>query len=221
MVIFLEEHDKKIRSQFSSALGLQISDNDPLEYLKEINKWLREMKDIGNKYLEYLQELGLHYQYSNVAEVGKGVSDSIVVNKSRTTIISPYISLEDRIKNPLLPAELIVDINGVPILRFKTTKHIPVYQEMVKLFFSIEEVMLMTHNPYCQEAILNWAQLSNGNSSKIIVGVFGNTHDKNMLIKMKAIKFLYGQILNDCLLKYATDSDHYFYVLASNQYRKK
>lgn len=74
----------------------------------------------------------------------------------------------------------------------------------------------MTQNPYTSAHIKNWEQLYNSGNSEIIVGVFGDIHDKDKTEKIRQLETIERKTQGSLAKTEETDGDTYLTVVASN-----
>ena len=206
----MDEYMKELLNQFRLARGINPHGFDPKTYESEFLEWLSNYTKMGEYYFRWIKENGVLKELSpEVAEIGKGRYDTVTLNQP-TTLISPYIGHLD-VPNTIFNYDFTV-FNGMPLYRGRKPHDL------------VEDVdIFMTQNPYCMAIMLNWPQLYNYNDFDIIIGLYGNTFDKDREDKLRHLK-IWREILRDEFeIKEVTDGDQYCYVLSTNytKYNKK
>lgn len=198
--------------QFTEALNIKNGDIDSKAFRHELFAWLKYRQSIGSDYINFLEYMGLNQISSpDAAEVGKSAYDSIVGDLDETMIITPY-------SNYFFGVDKRRIING----DFKVEKDVPflVAHNTIIPVDSETPITFMTHNPYKKESINNWEQLHNSGNHNIVVGVYGNIHDKDINEKIKQIAQLKDK-LSDYFYSYIEEQgvvdETYCYAVASKR----
>lgn len=195
--------------QYEKATGEKCKDLISLVYSKAFSDWLRKRRKMGEKYSRMLQETGiLDFDDPYTVEVGKGCLDTLV-KESSNLIITPYPKGFDiRIGRIIISPGFKVNY-GVPTLfaRDDVTE---------KSITSNHQLTFMTQNPYTSAHIKNWEQLYNSGNSEIIVGVFGDIHDKDKAEKIRQLETIERKTQGSLAKMEETDGDTYLTVVASN-----
>ena len=208
---------EKVLEQYKSINGiknLKINDLHDEKIKEEIKKWLELRQKYGYRYLDFIYEMKQNILEKTTAEVGKTELDSLVIPFD-TTIISPheFYDLEDRER--LIQSRFIV-YDEKPILYFDISdspRQIVIQEKRIDTF--------MTENPYTPYSISNWEGLHNSGNFDIVVGMYGDIHDKNIKDNLEMLKKLREKIVNDDYkFDYNSDGDIYFIALASNRKTK-
>ena len=177
-------------------------------FSKDLAYWICERQLLGARYKEFLSYLGLDVTTSNVAEVGKGMYDTIV-SDDNTTIITPYTYIkknQDVLNYRLLPLDHEVYMTGVNN-KYKN-KLIPVPTNIDTF---------MTQNPYRSLELVNWDILHNCMDYDILVGIFGHIHDNDKLKKINMLRLLKQKLTSDIKVQYEIDRDAYYAAIYSDK----
>ena len=199
---YREEYILYLMKQFINATSSsKIIDLYSKEFVREFKDWLIQRQQIMSEYKFLLDCMDLEYDYSSTAEVGKGAYDSLAVLDSYTTLITPYaFDLRNKKNNKIIQGTLdIVDINH-PKQDISTNKRV----ENIYSF--------MTHNPYEPENIEGWDLLHNSGGYRIILGIFGNTYDKDKQTKEELILRLKDKLDGNLDIEVVRNDDKYYSV---------
>ena len=79
----------------------------------------------------------------------------------------------------------------------------------------------MTQNPYSPKHIMYWDEIHNRGEKEIILGVFGDIHDKDTKYKLNELKEFKNKLIGSYSEDYMVEDDTYCYVIASNKVEKK
>ena len=194
--------------QFKTARGLQESDENTLEFLKQFESWIIEMKKMSNVYLDALKEEGLDFYNYTTAEVGKGKND-IITAPYNTTIISevPTNLLKNIEKSRILTGELFVSSRQLPYLSTeKDVKRLPRYIDT-----------FMTQNPYSTYELNDLRDLHNSGNYSIIAGVYGDIYDADRKKKVTSIQRLANELDGNFRLEENTDDNVYYTFVGSGK----
>ena len=195
--------------QYEKATGVKCKDLISVVYSKEFSDWLRKRRGMGERYSKMLQEIGLlDLDDPYTVEVGKGCLDTLV-KESSNLIITPYPKGFDIRTGRIIISPGFKVNYGVPTLfaRDDVTE---------KSITSNHQLIFMTQNPYTSAHIKNWEQLYNSGNSEIIVGVFGDIHDKDKAEKIRQLETIERKTQGSLAKTEETDGDTYLTVVASN-----
>ena len=80
----------------------------------------------------------------------------------------------------------------------------------------------MTQNPYIRQNIINWERLHNSGNSRIILGMYGNTFDKDRVDKLNELRRFKNKLIEGTYKEeQAIYGDTYCYVIASDENVKR
>ena len=131
-----KEYLTHLKQQFLKAVG---SKCDGINY-KEFEDYLLQINKLGNKYINYLSCLGLDINDSKIAEVNKGVIDSVAYKKSNISLITPYTDGMDS------------DNNEIYRFHFVGKDKTPCFKTKSGMIYHIRNITqkhtFITHNPY-------------------------------------------------------------------------
>lgn len=182
--------------QYCDARGVICNPFDGKNLSYDFLEWIAINKLMAKEYSDYLLYLG-YFDSKTIAEVGKGRYDSIA--SEYMTVISPYA---DTLQLP--KSELFV-MGGVPLI------------EQAGKIISVEQDILLTHNPYDEMRVINWSTIHNLGDYDISIGMFGSIYDEDFSKKIKLIEEISKRVTEDHILDYDTDNDKYFYSLNSRR----
>ena len=202
-----------LRKQFADSIGYK-GDFDSKEFDIEFLSWLKIRLEILGDYEYLLEELDIDFMNDNTAEVDKSPFDSVVL-PFNTKIITPYI---DRFVNyhdsfnfdkRLIPGNIEVEY-GVPYLRSLFDNNISNY------ISNLDVDNFMTQNPYDGFEKYKFHELHNTGIYGVVLGIYGNTYDKDYNSKLKSLYDVKSLFLDsDYVENYYVFGDKYFYVVAS------
>ncbi len=214
----MKEHLGYLIEQFKQANGIKSDDAKSQLFISEFTEWIKERQDVSTTYIELLDYMGLSYFATpSVVEVGKGSVDSIVMPYD-TLIITPYSRFLEELNtedNKRVTNAYFRVVNGKPF------KVIPGEETTLKPIKDSEDLTFMTQNPYTPKCVKNWGQLHNNFRNDIIVGVYGNIHDKDTETKIKLLKQFRDRLSEPYNEEYIIALDRYCYVIASDRKSKK
>lgn len=205
----MKEYLYYLAMQYEKATGVKCKDLISVVYSKEFSDWLRKRRGMGERYSKMLQEIGLlDLDDPYTVEVGKGCLDTLV-KESSNLIITPYPKGFDIRTGRIIISPGFKVNYGVPTLfaRDDVTE---------KSITSNHQLIFMTQNPYTSAHIKNWEQLYNSGNSEIIVGVFGDIHDKDKAEKIRQLETIERKTQGSLAKTEETDGDTYLTVVASN-----
>lgn len=185
--------------QFNDEKGIKNPDLTSKIYIEEFANWLYEKKKALGELNKYFNFNDIDINSSNIAEVGKGKYDSIVL--PTTQIISPF---GETLKKE--NSELII-YQGEPIILGSIDKG-----QVVDKF--------LTHNPYTFEMIKAWPTLHNSGYD-IIFGICGYVQDKNIQEKRMQIDYLCYGMNEEIEENYDLINDIYVGYIRSNRKVKR
>lgn len=206
-----EEYLNNLFKQFRSAVKLE-GKLDSSYIIEEFSKWLEQNRIHGDLYTMVLEQIGVPYKTSDVAEIGKGDKDSVVLGNEKTTLITPF-NLKST-KNPVIKAEFYVSSKSQLLIEDKDNEVIytPVSYMGIK--------RVMTQNPYSYRMIEKWKNIQD---IGITVGVYGSLYDKDMTEKINLLRKLKTTLVksSEFIEKYIELYDSYYYVISTNNKVKK
>lgn len=208
----MDKYLEFLAKQYIKAKGIKTKRdmNDP-KFIEDLLYWIREMNEIGNKYTTYLESLGIDFDRSNCAEVGKSELDTVVAPYN-TSIISPvskYIANVDR--------ERIINAN----LRVHDSKPYFVIGSKKILMPNYAFDTYMTQNIYTMSEVAHWDDLHNSGNAKIIVGAFGYAGDKDIYPKINKMQLFQDRLDSSIIYDYSLIGDSYVVVVASANEKEK
>lgn len=202
---------RELFNQFIAARGIKNPDVHSELFMREFFYWIKERKVIGNKYLSNISDFGLFRDSVCCAEVNKGIDDSITL-PYHTKLVTPYIDA-----NMIDDPERIIDGNfyinknhNLPIVSSNEVK--------IRVIPSCDIMTYMTQNPYNSNMLDGWDILHNSGRNNIIVGIYGNSYDKDRQDKLEMLLNFKRMLKNIKEIDY-TLGDEYFYVLGSSSKR--
>lgn len=212
----MKSNREELIKQFVLARGIKHTDLGSQSFLKEFSNWLKEQKEIGDKYISFISNFGLFNNSVRCAEVNKGIEDSVTLPYN-TRLLSPYIDI-NKISEPsrVINANFFVYKNyNTPIISTKEVKMEVIPSDKIKTY--------MTQNPYDSNMLNDWSCLHNSKRNNIVVGVYGKEYDKDKNEKKDMLLRFRKQLNNDFReIEYVLNDD-YFCVIGSkeNKTRKR
>ena len=208
-----KEYNHFLIEQYQKANGYKYIDLNSKSFKKDYLEWLKERKELGYKYLDFLYEMKAGILERTTAEVGKNEIDCLT-HPFDTTIISPYEYKELDDKTRLIPANIRVQDEEL-VLMFSP-------KEGVRLMVLPKKIeTLMTENPYTPYSINEWETLHNSGNYDIAVGIYGSIYDKDIKEKLNLLMNLKEKILfGDYKYDINTDNDIYYGALVSDRKEK-
>lgn len=197
------EYIEKLIQQFISSRGIKHIDTSSKMFRQEFVIWIDQMQKISQGYLELLEKLNIDFNNRNMAEIGKGKYDSIILNNNSTIMITPYI--DEKISNPVAHYQFIVS----------DSKPAVIYSDSKNRFINIENVM--TQNPYGENDIFNWNQLHNSKTCNITIGVYGKNSDKDKKSKIKLLENFSKELYSNFNIDGYEYKNNYYYAITSNE----
>lgn len=172
-----------LTNQYRETTGELLVDFGSRQFVEEFNYWLRERKEIGKNYLNFLQYMGL-YGFDDIqcAEIGKGYHDTVVKDFS-TTIITPYFHLfETEMPERKIVKGYMSVIDELPIFFSNGIRRDLISNNYINRY--------MTQNPYSPELIRGWGRLHASGNVDIIVGAYGRNSDNDKEQKLLMLQYL-------------------------------
>ena len=176
--------------------------------------WLKNRKQIGYKYLNYLYEIRKDILERTTVEVGKTDMDCIT-KPFNTILLSPYELSDIDDYTRIIPASMVVREEEIGL-------YLPVSDQPRMFTIPKNLNLVMTQNPYTQDSIFNWEDLHNSNNYDIAVGIYGSIYDKDIKDKLELLKSLKEKIiLGDYKYNVDIENDNYYAALVSDRKNKK
>ena len=202
---------KLLARQYYMAMGKNIKNEryliDNCTFSKDISRFICERQLFGARYTEFLNYLGLDITKRNIAEIGKGMYDTLV-SDYETTVITPHTYIKKN--GEVLDYRLTPSKSGIYMI--KNEKDV---NELINSPDFIDT--FMTENPYGSPDLFNWDIIHNVFNQNIIVGVYGHIHDNDKLNKLRMLKGLKDKLESDIMLEYETDRDAYYATVFSDR----
>lgn len=198
--------------QYQSARGVPF-DASSKKSVEDFHNWLISQKINGDTYLYLMNKSNIITDLGDVAEVGKGYEDSIVLSHDQTSIITPY---PESILCPpygeLYDAKFTV-YDGKPVLLDKYTFTEKEPADGISTY--------MTQNPYSYDELDKWAELHNNITiDGIIVGVYGGNTDKDKEAKLEKLMQFKNRLGYWYIDNYTNVGGHYYYFIATKRPEK-
>ena len=198
----MDKYKDLLISQYEKATGIENLDTSSEMFISELFEWINRRTVIGDKYINFLKSIRSDFISRDTAEVGKGKFDTLTTNDD-IRLITPYLKGENVMRNRFGV------FDGIPLLLSDgvTNSFNPIYD--ISTF--------MTQNPYTIYDIINWHQLYNYGDYDIIVGMYGNTYDRDREEKIKWLKALKEKLEEPCIMKSENIGDTYYCAVLSNK----
>jgi len=197
----MDEYLKCLFKQFCEAKGLNISNYYGM-YSTNFVDWIENNRSLLNEYIDYLHYLGFDYASDDVVEVGKGKYDSL--SNHGICVVSDFAETIG-----ILNSRLFIDNGTTFVLRNDSNIIIP------------SQHILLTHNPYFEDDVLDWYLIHNNGDKNISIGMFGYIDDEDATKKIKVLEQISKQMTDDYSLNYDTCDGKYLCSLNSKRYIKK
>ena len=208
-----DKYYDRLLEQFLKARGIKISDLSSSTFISDFADWLNLMKNIGEKYLQFLYEIASKDIIDNAKtfEIGKGIKDTIVEDLS-TSMITPYADdFYPLNKKKIIPGEFII-YRGKPSVYKIGECSDPVRMPRGRYAFMIQ-------NP-TKNDLLNWDYMRNSSDHIILVGVYGMLKDKDYAEKIALLKNFRKQLVGQIKMEYFEDDNNYYYLLNGERQEK-
>ena len=196
----MDKYLLNLYKQFCNARGIIYNPSNFNRYTAEFVDWVVYNKKTTEKYREYLLSLS-YIDGKSVAEVGKGMYDSLQLNDS--AIVSPYaetIGFQN--------SELFM-IGNYPLIQQKG------------IIVRPNTEILLTYNPYEEMHIINWFKVHNSKLYDISIGMYGNIHDSDFAERIRLLEEISKRMHDDHVVDYDTDQDNYFCSINSKRMIKE
>lgn len=196
----LSEYILSLYKQYCECIGKIPNIEELYELPNEFIAWLNSRTQLGKQYREYISYLGVEPSSSVIAEVGKGVYDTILTE--RMIIISPYAKTISKTQEP----SSLIMLGNQPLI---ATKKNIIAPTGIDIF--------LTHNPHNEQLISHWHKIHNGKSHNICVGIYGKLYDKDRTEKIRMLETLSDKLEDDIEITYDEINDSYFYNIKSSR----
>ena len=214
----MNKYLKLLMKQFNQATGVKTPDIHSNTYISDFIEWIESRQKSSKEYIRLLEDMNQEKIKSpTTIEVGKGKYDSIVLPFD-TKIITPYSEDLENIKETRVITSDFMVVGGMPVSyrttpdgKLKETHHIP----------EKERLTFMTQNPYTPNNIKNWDQLYTSGRCDIVIGIYGDVHDKDIDIKVKELKKIKEKLEESYIQESIVEADTYCYAIASAKTKVK
>lgn len=196
--------------QFCDAYGVDKANINDVTFANAFFDWLKyEKEDNDAFYLEQLDAMGIDYKSNRTVEVGKTLSDSLVIPYETIIVPKNNAGLESLGKRVIIGN-----------LRFHG--NLPfIIQQGIHVDHSIPcdaYNTFMTQNPYSFDEIAEWNRLPEAYHN-IVVGAYGDVNDVDKAVK-KNMMYQFMEKLNPTLepqLKEVETEDKYATIVTANK----
>ena len=182
--MYNKEYMKLLFKQYVSAKGPNLDNMSTREIMHEYAEFISELNILGQNYLTILESMGININDKTVVEIGKGKLDTI--SKDKTTIITPYTEGFKKDNRTVLTSEIKVCKYIPKLLDIDGRASIDISSLNIKTF--------ITQNPYDGLSTSNFGQLANNENYDVIIGVYGDTSDRNYMKKVEELKRLKSKL---------------------------
>ena len=200
--MYNKEYMKLLFKQYVSAKGPNLDNMSTREIMHEYAEFISELNILGQNYLTILESMGININDKTVVEIGKGKLDTI--SKDKTTIITLYTEGFKKDDRTVLTSEIKVCKYIPKLLDIDGRASIDISSLNIKTF--------ITQNPYDGLSTSNFGQLANNENYDVIIGVYGDTSDRNYMKKVEELKRLKSR-LTQFKEKFEKQDGAYFYAL--------
>lgn len=197
------QYIEKLINQYVNSEAIKHIDMNSKMFKQEFVLWINQMQKISQGYLELLKDLNVEFDSQDMAEIGKGKYDSIVLNNNSTIMITPYI--DEEISNPVAHYQFTVSDYRPAVI----------YNDSRNRFINIGNIM--TQNPYSESDIFNWNQLHNSKTCNITIGVYGKVSDKNRKLKIKLLENFSKELDSNFNMDGYEYKNNYYYAVTSHK----
>lgn len=199
MTIYLD-----LLKQYNRATG----SNCKSVFDKNFKTWLEEYSCELGEYIEFIKKSGYDVKTTNIAELGKGPFDSILVRTHA-----------DNIENRLI-SENATEIN-IPKRKIKVSKKEIKVLSNGQLLPLDDYDAFMSYNLFSRSQLDRISYLHNAGKD-IIYGVFGKKKDIDKRQKLEDVQSIYRKMNDsDFELNYTEDSNSYYYLVSSKSLKLK
>ena len=217
----MEEYILSLFNQFKISQGM--SNLAKYEYYKNaFSDWLSNQQRIKDRYVQLL--IAMNMRDGLVAELGKGINDSVVPDLCDLSIdaiaITPYANTFKNTNVTACDGELVICQDG-PIITYENSKDMyscPNCNNMLDT--SIKTLITqLPHNDSSLKALMESSRCNND----IVIGAYGNTNDKDALFNYQLIRRIKDSIENQycvgCEEVLTTENGTYNHIILSSQKR--
>ena len=200
-----------LTNQYREATGELFVDFGSEQFVKEFNGWLRERKEKGETYLEFLKYMGFYgFDDEQCAETDKGYYDTVVEDCS-TTIITPFSEvMENRMPGRKIVKGYMSVLDELPVFFSNGIRRDVISNNDINRY--------MTQNPYSPELIRGWGRLHASGNVDIIVGAYGRISDKDKEQKLLMLeKLIRDMNFSELKKDYTELEDYYFAAVGSDR----
>ena len=207
----MESYFKHVARQYVKARGLELLPMQEIKNSDDFWMWLDERQKLGREFASLLNDMGYNFGDSNCAEIGKGNGDSIVQHFN-TTIISPFGRYLRGAKDRVIEAN-VKAIDGKPyLIKTEGNAKSPIPTDIIDTY--------LFHNVTSKKDLEGWDEVAQNKDISIILGVFGNTQDKDLKDRIEIVESFVDSLDGiDCVEEYETKGNGYIYT-AGIQKRK-
>ena len=205
----MNEYYNHLLKQFVEAKGIKNVDEKSETFIEDFINWSVDRKLTLKNYISIIGDTNVFPLYDETtAEVGKGVVDSIG-KELGIKLITPYGEKMNNPKN-VIPANLEV-LKGIPTVVKGCNDNLILLPLNPRRFRNF-----ITQNPYDKGCIKNWNDLHNSGEYNIIIGVYGETSDKDRQSKIKMLKEFKDKLENGYREEQAIIYGNYYYLVYSD-----
>ena len=177
---------------------------------KDFIRWIFERKEIGNEYVDFLENLNLSIKTPQTAEIGKSMFDTIV-SSFDTTVITPHDYFET--------GKRVLKYDFFPNREPRLIKYNDEKMDIIPVPEDIKQ--FITQNPYDEFDLIGYEDLFNGNYD-VIVGMYGHIHDNDKERKLRMLRDLKDKITtNRYNIEYECSRDAYFAAIYNKNEKTK
>lgn len=196
--------------QFSKAVD--ISDfTDPDSFFNNFQLWLQKMDKISEEYAKLLDNNGIDFMDSNVAEVGKSGYDSVVRQYDTTIITEVPKTFKNVQEDRIIEGRIEVERDGLYIKNGKKR----LKKDWIDTVMTQNPYDFRKENRYQSRTLERLAFLHERELNKIIIGFYGSLKDKDRKEKIAKLKLL-KQNLEDISCIEREDSENFYYVVITD-----
>lgn len=216
--IYKKEYYEILMRQFYQTMNLNykviLKECGDKVFYEGIVDWLKERQLMGKKYVEFLKSYGKEINNYATAEVDKGVYDSIIDVRDGN-VITPYFYPPQN--NNVYNYEFCPETENPGMFKINKSGKL---EEVLSVPKYINQ--FITENPYDRTNLCGFEDLHNGGNFDIIVGMYGNIHDKDKDYKLQQLNWLRDRLFDEKVrVELERDKDFYFAFVMSDRENKK
>ena len=203
--------------QFKLSLGLHDITVNDINKNKKLSsafyEWIQKRIVLCNGFTKILDEEGINYKDETCAEVGKGIYDSIVIPYDSFILSKHADEFTSCDASRLIRGYLEINDFGFPNIINNDKLMVSNVKDSFETF--------LTFNPYTISDIRDWDKIYNSNNGNIIIGVFGNSSDRDKEQKIYYVRSIKSKLQYGYNETYASQDGNYYYVVETQSEKSR